>query len=115
VERFFNWGLAKEPLNWAIVFVIATIWLLCFHVIMQGFQALQGGKKPQKAIGGNPGQIASIQSNSAFDPANTLTSSVSSDLMASYISAWGFDGVSDGVWTDGFEAKYASDGWLANS
>jgi hypothetical protein len=50
---FLNERLLFEPLNWLIVGVIATIWLMLFHVVMQGFTAMQSGADDK---GQAPGQ-----------------------------------------------------------
>lgn len=55
---YVNRALIGEPLNWAVVFVMATIALLGFHVVMQGFGAMQGDQ-PAIGTGGAPGTIAS--------------------------------------------------------
>lgn len=62
-DKWFNPALAKEPLNWLIVGVIATIWLMLFHTVMQGFSAMQGagasnaanGTAPAPQVGGTIG------------------------------------------------------------
>lgn len=51
--RYFNARLIGEPMNWLIVGVTATIWLLFFHVILQGFTAMQAGSSAPAAA---PGQ-----------------------------------------------------------
>ena len=114
MQRLFgliNVPLISEPMNWAILFVIATIWLLAFHVIMQGFTAMQGGGK-QTAIGAAPGQIAIPGAPGNFATGSTIAGGESPDTVAINLSQWGFDGTSDGTWTDGTEAKYAWDGYL---
>jgi hypothetical protein len=103
LERWLNIRLLTEPMNWAIVFVIATIWLLAFHTVMTAYQAMSGPKN-QPAFG-NPGQIAA--------PTAGTTGA---------FSAPGIDNPSTSVfaggamtWTDGSESRYAEDGWTGNS
>jgi hypothetical protein len=88
-DSWFNFALAKQPLNWLVVGVIATIWLIAFHVIMSGFTSMQGGAE-----------------NSGQAPGTSMSPQV------------GGSGVTQGAemtWTDDFEAKWVGDGWLGNS
>lgn len=55
LPQVFNTRLLSEPLNWLIVGVIATIWLLAFHVIMQGFSAMKSASGSERQA---PGQRA---------------------------------------------------------
>lgn len=107
VDGYFNTTLAKEPMNWAIVWVVATLWLLAFHVVMQAYTAMTL-PAPQQAIGG-PGQVASPTASSA-------PYSVPGDLSAAPPQIPGlFTGGPGGTstWTDGTESKYAEDGWTS--
>lgn len=110
VGRWINVDLIKEPMNWAIVFVAATIALLLFHVVMTAFGAMQS--TTQGAFGGGPGQVMAPQTSSTgvFSGPGTLAQSASAggtDLAKFY-------GNSGGIWTDGFESKYAEDGWIGS-
>jgi hypothetical protein len=89
MERFINMGLIKEPMNWGIVFIVASIWLLAFHVVMTGFNAMRSG--PGVPMGPGTGQARS--------PA--VTSPAASML-----------GGAGSVWTDSYESKYAEDNGL---
>jgi hypothetical protein len=42
LKGFFNVQLLSHPMNWLVVWLVATVWLLFFHVIMQGFKSMQG-------------------------------------------------------------------------
>lgn len=50
---WINRGLVSEPLNWGIVFLMATIWLLAFHFVMTGFTAMQGSANAVPAAPGS--------------------------------------------------------------
>lgn len=106
IGKYFNTALAKEPLNWAIVFVIATIWLLAFHAVMQGFSAMQG---KGGAIGAPPGTV-NIQTSSTgvFSGPGTLATPSAIDGLSNYLGTGG------GMWTDGGESKFPEDGWTGN-
>ena len=59
LPEILNRRLLLEPLNWLIVGTVATIWLLAFHVIMQGFGSMQAGadaaaQAPGQATAGPP-------------------------------------------------------------
>lgn len=90
-SSWFNFDLAKHPLNWLVVGVVATIWLIAFHVIMQGFTSMQGGTL---GSGGAPGTTPSPQVG------NALTNTPDTDPTE--------------IFTDDTEARYVGDGWLAN-
>lgn len=96
---WFNTDLAKQPLNWAIVWTFATLWLLAFHVIMQGYTAMTQGASP--VAFNAPGQIATIPNVTAdfSQPGNSGTN----------LSPFLPTGLSN--FTDGYESKYAEDGW----
>jgi hypothetical protein len=106
VLGFFNRRLIGEPLNWAIVFVIASVWLLAFHVVMQGFTAMQGDKK-QASIGGAPGQVAPGNAV-GFLTGSTIATAESPEAVGMNLSSWGLTGGAG--WSDQTEAKYAWDG-----
>jgi hypothetical protein len=89
MERFINMALIKEPMNWGIVFLIASVWLILFHVVMQGFAAMSAG----------PGVPAPSGQGQARGPDVIMPASL---LIPSGTS---------GVWTDGVEANYTEDGW----
>jgi hypothetical protein len=100
--NWFNVGLAKEPMNWAIVWMMATLSLLLFHVVMVGFGAMQGS---QDTFGG-PGQIASpVDATHAFAIGGSNVTG--NDLPA-------FAGGGPQIWTDGTESRYAEDGFTYN-
>lgn len=105
-ERWFNLRLLSEPMNWAIVFIFATISLLGFHTAVQAFTAMG---LPGPAIGAAPGQLA-IQSSgtSMFSQPGTLADSGMPDSPAA------FQGGAPMIWTDGNESKWAEDGWYGN-
>jgi hypothetical protein len=104
LDRLFNFALAKEPMNWAIVFIIATVWLLAFHSVMVGFGAMQA---PTQGAFGGPGQVAA--------PIPDVTQGFSQPgllggTQAAAMSSFFGSGASP--WTDGAESKYAEDGWV---
>jgi hypothetical protein len=107
MDRFFNWTLAKEPMNWAIVSVIATLWLLLFHVVMTAFGAMKAPAQGAFA----PGTIASPLANAAsgFSTPGTLGGAGGGPDLGP------FQGQGAQFWTDGYESKYAEDGWTGNS
>lgn len=84
-SSWFNTALAKEPLNWLIVGVVATIWLMAFHCIVQGFTAMKGSGSDGQAPGSGPSpQVGQAMLSSDPTP----------------------------IFTDGLEANYAQDGSL---
>lgn len=106
-ESFFNWTLAKQPLNWAIVWVFASLWLLLFHVVMVAWQSMMA---PDAVIQAAPGQVAMLPDvTQAFSIPGF--SDNNSDLAlfqaggGTGMSPWGADGVM---------ARYAEDGWAGN-
>lgn len=108
VGRFINTTLIKEPMNWGIVFIFATVSLLLMHVVMMAFVNMQA--TTQGAFGGGPGQVMAPQTSSTgmFSGPGTLAQGPSpggTDLGQFY-------GNAGGIWTDGYESKYAEDGWL---
>lgn len=94
---YINKALISEPLNWAVIFVMATVALLGFHVLMQGFTAMQG--QPTIGTGGSPGTIASPSTPTPgfFGYANTdlpgplQTFPQGSNLTDSYDAQWAED------------------------
>lgn len=98
-------------MNWVIVSIIATIWLLLYHTIMTGYQAMTGA--PAGSYGSGPGTIAaSAASTGSFSTAGNLGVPMSAQD-ALYASS-NFVGQGASSWTDGVEAKYAEDGWIGN-
>jgi hypothetical protein len=89
---YFNQKLLGEPLNWLIVGVIATIWLMLFHVVMKGFAGMKSAGDGSPNV---PGQTASPQVGGAYAGPQTSPSDV---------------GLSS--WTDGTEALFVGDGAL---
>lgn len=91
-------------MNWAILFVMASIWLILVHVIMGAWGNMTGGAGP--AIGAAPGQIASpvAGTTSDFSQPGVLAGS-SAPPMSSFVG----NGLSS--WTDGTEARYPEDGF----
>ena len=105
---YFNIALAKSPMNWAIVFVVATIWLFFFHIIMQAFDAMKQG--PQTAFSAAPGQVSSPTAAANFTAGSSMADSLTVNALQASLSSWGFDGQSSGQWVDDYEARYAMDG-----
>lgn len=105
-DAWVNTRLLGEPLNWAIVFVIATIWLLAFHVVMTAFSAMQTTKTtPFNAA---PGQVAAqTPSSAAFSMPGVLAGG------ATQVPGL-FDGGATAMWSDGSESRYGEDGWYGN-
>lgn len=96
-ERWFNVRLLEQPMNWAIVGVVASIWLLLFHVVMQGFGAMQQSQAPAPSAA--PGMAAAPGAASA----------------GGSVSGIGMPPAS-GVWTDANESYFpldtpAAGGW----
>jgi len=81
--RFINVPLISEPLNWGIVFLIATIWLLAYHHVMVAFMAMQQGS------GGAP---AAPGSGQAIPPSNMMPAMLPFDTDAATESQFGFVG-----------------------
>jgi len=117
-DKFINWTLIESPMNWAVIFAVATIWLLFFHVVMQGFTAMQGGQTSFGA--GAPGQVLapSASNTGVFSGPGSLGDSMGGALTRGNTTDGFFWGgglaVGDGTWTDGGEARYPQDGWSAN-
>lgn len=86
---YINTKLAGSPLNWVIVGSVATIWLLAFHVIMTGFDALSSNG----TVGSAPGNVTSplVGGNSA-GPVSI-----------------------ESVWTNDFESRYSEDDGLTSA
>jgi hypothetical protein len=106
LSRFWNGALAKEPLNWGVIFVLATFWLLAFHVIMQGFSAMQdNGGKAQGTFA--PGLVGSQGANvGVFETSGSML--IGAGDPGGALSAWGPQG--GGFWTDDAESRFAEDG-----
>ena len=118
-DKFINWTLVSEPMNWAVVFAVASIWLIFFHVVMKGFGAMQG----QPAFGSPaPGMIAAPTASNTgiFSQLGKMAfgESGGAHVRGNTTDGYGFWGggvqVGDGTWIDDIEAKYAEDGWVAN-
>jgi hypothetical protein len=99
---YWNGKLAGEWLNWVVVFAIASIWLLAFHVVMQGFSAMQDSND---AISTGPGTIASPLPSTAVFTTPGMADATSPAALGAYFG--------EQLWTDDFDAKYAEDGWLS--
>ena len=84
MRNVINMALIREPMNWGVVFVAASVWLLVFHTLMQAFNAMSNGAGAPAA----PGVAAQANIAPAMVPIGTT-----------------------GLWTDGMEANYAEDGW----
>lgn len=111
-SEWINWPLIKEPMNWAIIGVIASIWLIAFHFVVSGFTAMQGSVVGQSIGGGGPGTIAAPQAGGSVVGMFAVVGNTGAGAMDSTSSSW-FG--TDNNWSDGFEAKYAEDGWTGNS
>jgi hypothetical protein len=112
-SEWINWPLVKEPLNWAIVGVVASLWLLVFHLVMTAFGAMQGnsGVNQQAIGGGGPGSIAAAQAGGTVSQTFSIPGNAGmGDVPVTSTSWFG----NDNIWTDGFESKYAEDGWVGN-
>jgi hypothetical protein len=105
LDGWVNQKLLFEPLNWAIVWIAASIALLLFHVLMQGFGAMQ--TTSQGAFGG-PGQIAAPTATADISP-NPFPNESLSSFRGGGLAA------GDGTWTDTTVARYAEDGWTGNA
>lgn len=106
-ETWINWPMAKEPLNWVIVGVAASISLLAIHTIMTGFGAMQGNA--QASIGGGgPGTIAApLATTATFSQPGSAGGSMAFDG-----DQW-FSGGQ--MWVDSFQSRYAEDGWTGDN
>lgn len=107
LDGLFNKELLTEPMSWFVVFLDATITLLLFHVIMTAFGAMQSTGSVYNA---GPGTVASpVPTN--FSVPGTLAT----DQGGTLSPFWG-GGIAGGTgqWTNGFESKYAEDGWIGN-
>jgi hypothetical protein len=51
---YINSRLIGTPINWAIVGVTATLWLLLFHFLMTGFTSMKAGPGNKQAPGQSP-------------------------------------------------------------
>lgn len=103
LDRWFNLDLLREPLNWAIVGIAASITLLLFHVVMQAWGAMITGGAP--SIGAGPGQVAS-----PVPDVTTVFSQAADYGPGSDLSRW-VAGI--GPWYDNAESRYAEDGWVS--
>lgn len=109
-ETWVNWPLVKEPMNWAIIGVMATLALLGVHFVVQGFTAMQG--QGDSIGGGAPGTIAAplAPSTIAFATPGNTGGGGSGPFASGNFQWFG----TDPTWSDGFEAKYAEDGWIGD-
>ena len=89
LDRYINMKLLTEPMNWAVIWVAATIWLFAFHVIMQAFTAMQstGGSASAGAIGQG---LAPLTAPATAGPSSTFPDAQ--------------------IWTDGYEGLFVGDG-----
>jgi len=95
VSRWFNVPLMSEPLNWAVIFVTATFWLLAFHVIMQGFGLMQAGGGRQKAFNNTAGLVAAPLAAPEFLSNASVSGFAAFDtqpMKAANLSPWGQQG-----------------------
>lgn len=105
-ETWINWPMVREPLNWVIVGVAASISLLAIHCVMAGFGAMQGNA--QASIGGGgPGTIAAPLATTG-----TFSQPGSDPATGDALNMWFGTGP---TWTDSYDARYAEDGWIGNS
>lgn len=111
-DSWFNFALAKEPMNWAIAFVIASVWLLLFHVVMTAWNAMIAPTTQPAFVA--PGMVAApTAAVGDFATAGSQGGMYPTDTSSNF---WGGGmGLGDGVWTDGFESKWSEDGWTGNS
>lgn len=103
LDRLYNPRLLFEPMNWAIVFVFASIWLLAGHVLMRGWGAMSSGQQP--AIGAAPGQVATGGGQSSVFSGPGILASLAPATQDRFQGA----GVSQ--WTDGGENRWGEDGY----
>ena len=105
--KFLNLELLKEPMSWVVVFLDASITLLLFHVVVTAFGAMKSTGSPYNA---GPGMVA------APVPANFSVQGTLANDPGSQLSAWWGGSIAggDGTWTNGYESKYAEDGWIGN-
>lgn len=111
-DSFFNIALAKAPMNWGIVWAIATLWLLLFHVLMQAWGSFAAA--PQGAFGA-PGQIAAPVPDvtSLFSQPGSLASTGGGAAALSSFVGGGL-AYGDGTWADAGVSRFAEDGWTGN-
>lgn len=104
---WINPRLLGSPMNWAMIWVVASIWLLLFHTAMTAFGLLQATGRP--AFGAGPGQLQAPTANApgVFSTPGVLAGG------ATQVPGL-FTGGGSSSWTDNAEAKYAEDGWIAN-
>ena len=107
-ESWINWPMAKEPLNWVIVGVIASIWLFAFHAVMTGFGAMAGGGTGQAIGGGGPGTVAAPAAPGTVGMF-AMPGSQGGGPLFDGNQWWG----TAATWTDDFDSRYAEDGWLS--
>lgn len=104
---WLNLPMLSAPLNWAIVGVVASIWLFVVHSVMTGFGAMQSGGTGQAVGGGGPGTIAAPGAGTAF----AIAGDTGGGLFGDGNQWFG----SDPTWGANYEAKWAEDGWTGDS
>lgn len=40
--KFINVELIKNPMNWVVIGLMATVWLFAFHAVMTGYHSMSG-------------------------------------------------------------------------
>jgi hypothetical protein len=106
VGAWVNTRLLSEPLNWAIVFIVATIWLMAFHVVMTAFSAMQTTKTTAFATA--PGQVTAQSPSGAMFSTPGLLAGGATQVPGL------FEGGGPAVWTDSSENRISEDGWFGN-
>ena len=99
--EWFNAKLAREPMNWAIVWVAASIALLAFHTVMQGVGAMKGAP----SIGAPPGMVAAPADGNLTPRAATYNEGGNLNY---------FYGAAPNWWVAPGEAKWAEDGFTSD-
>jgi hypothetical protein len=104
--KWINTEILTQPMNYLIVWVIATIWLLAFHTVMTGWQSMSSARAPVGGAG--PGTLAAPL---AGDPTAVFQPASAASMAPGAINNQWFG--TDPTWTDGFEARYPEDGWTS--
>lgn len=92
-DKFFNAALAKQPMNWAVIWIFASLWLLLFHVVVQGWLGMLNGKRA--TISAAPGQVAvQADATNVFSQSGTASIDLATFLPTGSLSQWADDGVS---------------------
>ena len=108
VGTVINVPLLKSPASWGVVWTVATLWLLAFHVLMQAWGAMTS--KGQAAFAA-PGMTA-VPNAAASDFSVIGSLAAGPSAPGSVLDR--FSGGAPQIWTDGSENRYAEDGWSAN-